>query len=160
MKISAIVAVATNGVIGKNGQLPWKIPEDLKRFKELTMGHAVCMGRKTFQSIGRPLPGRRNIVLSRGNFGPVPGIDVMSAVEEVRKSALSSGESELFILGGAEVYNLFSPLIDRYYVSEVQQDFEGDAFFKIPNQESFQCTVEEKVSASVPFVFKIYDKRK
>lgn len=118
-----------HGVIGKANQLPWHLPDDLKRFKALTTGHAILMGRKTWESIGRPLPNRRNIVLSRReDLGLPDGVQQVKTPEEALR--LLAGERMLFVIGGGEVYARFLPLADEMFLTEVHTDVEGgDAFF-------------------------------
>ena len=127
MRLSLIVAVGTSGVIGNDGRLPWRLPSDLAHFKKTTMGHPVVMGRKTFESIGKPLPGRRNIVLSRSVAQFPPGIEGVSSPEEVLE--LCAGDEEVFVIGGAEIYRHFIGCADRIYLTEVEGDFPGDTFF-------------------------------
>jgi len=129
-RLSLIAAVGRNGVIGRDNQIPWRLPSDLKRFKALTLGHPVVMGRKTFQSIGRPLPGRDNIVVSRRAFR-ADGIVVVSSIEEALDVARAkAGEGgEVFIIGGAEIYRETLPLAVRLYITEVDAAPEGDATF-------------------------------
>ncbi len=136
MTTSIIVAMAENRVIGVENDLPWHIPEDLKRFKALTMGKPVIMGRKTFQSIfarlGKPLPGRTNIVVSRSGFeedGVLSCVDIEHAVDTARHIAALNDQDEVFIIGGAQVYAQALPLADRLYLTEVRVSPEGDAFF-------------------------------
>ncbi len=124
MKIVLIAAIARNRVIGKDGKLPWHIPEDLKRFKKLTTGHAVIMGRRTFDSIGRPLPDRRNIVLTSR---PIPGIETYRTIPEAL-SALTA-ESKVFVIGGAQLYAQFLERADELHLTIVDKSVEGDAFF-------------------------------
>jgi dihydrofolate reductase len=124
--ISLVAAVGDGGVIGDRGRLPWRLPADLARFKALTMGHAVVEGRKTFQSIGRPLPGRRTIVLSRDPGFRAPGCTVVSSVEEALAAA---GSGECFVIGGAAVYALFIPLASTLHITRVHAAVPGDAFF-------------------------------
>lgn len=126
-RLSLVVAVARNGVIGVNGQLPWRLPEDLKRFKALTLGHTLVMGRKTHESIGRLLPGRRTIIVSRNPAYRIEGATVVPSVEAA--IAAATGESEVFVVGGGEIYALALPLADRLLVTEVDLVPEGDAFF-------------------------------
>jgi dihydrofolate reductase len=126
MPVSIIAAVAKNRAIGRDGKLPWRLPEDLAFFKRVTMGHPVIMGRKTMQSIGKPLSGRKNIVLSRDpGFNP-DGWVAARTVEEALKAA---GDGEVFVIGGASVYGLFFPLAARLYITRIEADFEGDVFF-------------------------------
>ncbi len=132
MIISAIVAKSLNHVIGKNNQLPWHLPADLKHFKALTLNHHVLMGRKTFESIGKPLPQRVSIVLSKGADAlavQAENLIWVNALETGIAWAEKQGEKELFIIGGAEVYRLSMPLWHRLYVTEVHTLTEGDAFF-------------------------------
>ena len=133
MKISLIVAVSRNGAIGLNNQLPWYLPEDLKYFKSVTMGKPLIMGRKTFDSIGRPLPGRANIVLTRHPQWTSDGVKVVQSVEQ----ALVAGEiaceaadvDEIMVIGGEQIYRMTIDLADRIYLTQVDTDVEGDAFF-------------------------------
>ena len=131
MTISLIAAVAANGVIGRGGALPWKLPGDLARFKRLTMGHPVIMGRPTFQSMGRPLPGRTNIVLSRDAHLRIPGCTVVHGAAEALQAASGSGADESFVIGGAEVYALFLPEAGRMYLTRVDANVDGDAAFPV-----------------------------
>jgi dihydrofolate reductase len=126
-RISIIAAVARNRAIGRDNAMPWRLPEDLKRFRRLTMGHAVIMGRKTFESIGRPLAGRNNIVISRARDWSPAGCVVVHSLE----SALAAVEapSEAFVIGGAQIYALALPHAGRLHMTEIERDFEGDAFF-------------------------------
>lgn len=129
MKISLILAVAENGVIGKNGKTPWHITSDLKHFKKITEGHHVLMGRKTYESIGRPLPKRTNLVLTRDpNFLP-EGCIVFKELEEALEFARTNGEEELIVIGGEEIYKLAEPLAHRIYMTRVHREYEGDRAF-------------------------------
>jgi dihydrofolate reductase len=125
--ISLIVAMAQNGVIGRGNALPWRLPRDLKRFKAFTLGKPILMGRKTFESIGRPLPGRANLVLTRDRSWFAAGVIVVHSVEEALGQA--SGSDELVAIGGAEIYRLVLPLARRIYLTHVQADVPGDTFF-------------------------------
>lgn len=129
MKLSMIVAVADNGVIGKDNSLPWRLSADLKRFKSLTTGHHLLMGRKTFQSIGRPLPNRTTIVLSRGAPELPDGVLSASSLAEAIDIAKEAGETEAFVAGGATIYRDALSLADRLYLTRVQGEFEGDTRF-------------------------------
>lgn len=128
---SMIVAAARNGTIGRNNTLPWRIPEDLRYFRRVTMGKPVIMGRRTFDSIGRPLPGRDNIVVSRNPEFAAAGVSVVRGVDEAftlaEASARASGAEELMLLGGAQLYAEGMPLIQRIYLTRVHADVEGDA---------------------------------
>lgn len=127
MKVSLIVAMADDGVIGINNQLPWHLPADLKYFKAVTMGKPIIMGRKTFESIGRPLPGRQNIVITRRHDWAAEGITVVQSTEAA--VAAAAGADEVMVIGGAEIYRAMLPLVDQLYVTEVALAVEGDAFF-------------------------------
>ena len=126
-RISLVAAVARNGVIGDAGRLPWHLPEDLKRFKTLTMGHVMIMGRRTHESIGRPLPGRRTIVVSRQAGLDLPGVEVASSLEAA--IALAGEAPEIFVVGGGEIYAQALPLAHRLLLTEVEATPPGDAFF-------------------------------
>ncbi|MCD8173191.1 MAG: dihydrofolate reductase [Alistipes sp.] len=125
--ISIIAAVAQNGVIGGENKLLWHIPEDLRRFKAITSGHPVVMGRKTFESLGRPLPNRTNIVVTRNRGYSAEGISTAGSLEEAL-AMLPSGE-EVFVIGGGEIYRQALPIADRLYITEVLHDYEGDTTF-------------------------------
>lgn len=127
MTISIIVAVAENQVIGFDNHLLWHISEDLKRFKCLTLGHHVIMGRKTYESVGKPLPGRINIVVSRQNNLTVEGCLVAKSLEEALE--LAKQDSELFIIGGGDIYKQALPIADKIYFTRVHAGFPGDTFF-------------------------------
>ena len=129
MKVSIIVAVAENGVIGRDDDLPWRLSDDLKRFKALTMGHHLLVGRKTFESIGRPLPGRETIVVSRGTPDLPEGVHLADSVEAGIERASSYGENELFVAGGAAIYEAALPLADRLYFTKVHAEVDGDVRF-------------------------------
>ncbi len=132
MRLSIIVAVARNGVIGRGGGLAWRISDDLKRFKETTTGHPVVMGRKTFDSIGKPLPDRANIVVSRkmpGREGVIAARSLEEAIEIAESEAAGLGVDEVFIIGGADIYRKILPRCDRIYLTEVDADVEGDVYF-------------------------------
>ncbi len=133
MTLCLVVAAAENGVIGRNNQLPWYLPEDLKHFKRVTLGKPVIMGRKTWESIGRPLPGRTNIVITRQPDYLAEGARVVdsleAALELAEGVALIDGADEVMVIGGADIYRLALPRADRVYLTEVHAEVEGDAFF-------------------------------
>lgn len=129
MKLSIIVAVAENGVIGHNNQLIWHLPEDLKMFKRLTSGHPIIMGRKTFESIGKPLPNRTSIIITKNPEFQVEGCITVHSLEDAIEAANEIEENEAFIIGGAEIYRLSLPFADKIYLTEVHHAFEGDTFF-------------------------------
>jgi dihydrofolate reductase len=119
--------MAANRVIGKNNALPWNLPADLRRFKALTLGHPVLMGRKTYESIGKPLPGRRNLVITRNRDYRAPGCDVVHSLEAAL--AACSGEKDVFVIGGAELYRESLPFAHCLEFTEIHAGFEGDAVF-------------------------------
>ncbi len=154
MRISIIVAMDANGVIGRDNALPWRLPEDLKRFKQLTMGHALVMGRRTFESIGRPLPGRKNIVVTRRrDFHPVGAVVAHSLDEAL---AAANGD-EVFIAGGGEVYRQALPLADRMYVTAVEGTHEGDTFFPPFSAAEWELASDEPHEG---FRFRVYERRR
>jgi len=125
--ISLIVAMAQNGVIGRGNALPWRLPEDLRRFREFTLGKPILMGRKTFESIGRPLPGRANLVLTRDRDWRAAGVIPVHSVEEALLQTRTC--DELVAIGGAEIYRLLLPLARRIYLTHVHADVPGDTYF-------------------------------
>lgn len=135
--ISMIVARSRNHVIGRDNQMPWKISADLQFFKRVTMGHPVIMGRKTWESIGRPLPGRRNIVVSRNKDLQLTGAEVVHSLEEALNSL---GEfSRAFVIGGEQLFTQAFDKADRLYITEIDLDIEGgDTFFEVPNQTAWK----------------------
>jgi dihydrofolate reductase len=126
MTVSIIVAIAKNNAIGKDNKLLWYLPNDLKHFKDVTTGHTVIMGRKTYDSVGKPLPKRRNIIITRQAIS-IEGCEVVNSLEAAL--ALCKDEDEVFIVGGAEIYRQSIPLTDRIYLTVIDQEFEGDSFF-------------------------------
>ena len=125
-----VLAVAKNGVIGKDGQVPWRVPEDLKHFRRSTVGHAVIMGRKTWDEVGKPLPDRRNIVVSRNADLKLPGAEVAASLDEAIALARTSDE-EPRVIGGAEIYRLALPLATRVLLTEILLEPEGDTVFDL-----------------------------
>jgi dihydrofolate reductase len=128
MMIKAIVAMAENRVIGNAGTIPWHLPEDFKFFKATTMGHAILMGRKTYESIGKPLPGRENIVLSR-TMPETPGVTVIRALEKLKETEFIQRDRDLFVIGGEEIYRLLLPKVQELYVTKVPRTIDGDTHF-------------------------------
>jgi dihydrofolate reductase len=126
MTISLICATSQNGVIGLNNQLPWRLPADLAHFKKVTMGHHILMGRKTYESIGRPLPGRTNVVITRQKDFQAEGCLMAHSVEQAM--ALCHKDDEVFVIGGAEIYQQTLPVADKIYLTIIHQDFEGETF--------------------------------
>jgi dihydrofolate reductase len=143
MKLSLIVAVAENGVIGHNNQLIWHLPNDLKQFKRLTTGHCIIMGRKTFESIGKPLPNRISIIVSRNLDFQVEGCVTFDSLEGAILFAKQIEEEEAFIIGGAEIYRLALPIVDKIYLTEVHHAYEGDTFFPTIDKNIWKETHRE-----------------
>ena len=135
--ISMIVARSRNHVIGRDNQMPWKISADLQFFKKVTMGHPVIMGRKTWESIGRPLPGRRNIVISRNADLQLPGAEVVNSLDAAL-NALNEF-SRVFVIGGEQLFTQAFPQADRLYITEIDINIEdGDTFFEVPNESEWK----------------------
>ena len=150
----AIVAMADNGVIGRGNGLPWHLPDDLKRFKALTMGHAMLMGRKTWDSIGRALPGRRSLVLTRNADWGAPGAERVATLQEAVERA---GEATLFVIGGAELFSIAWPVIGRLELTEVHAAPEGDVrlagFHRADWRETFREPHAADARHAHPFSF-------
>ncbi|MDT8858663.1 dihydrofolate reductase [Alkalihalobacillus sp. MEB130] len=140
--ISFVVAMDQNRVIGKDNQLPWHLPADLAFFKKVTTGHTIVMGRKTYESIGRPLPKRRNVVLTRDEQYKAEGCDVVHTVEAVLD--IAQQEDECFVIGGTEVFKLFWEHVDRLYVTYIDETFEGDTFFPEISDDEWEIVFVEK----------------
>ena len=140
MKVSVIVAVAENGIIGYKNTLLWHISEDLRNFKRVTSGHPVIMGRKTFDSLGRPLPNRTNVVITRQDI-TIDGCEVVHSLDEAL--ALFPAEDEVFVIGGAQIYAEALPRADRFYLTRVHRAYEGDTSFPEWNQNEWQ-TIESE----------------
>jgi len=140
-KLSIIVAVAENGVIGLNNTLPWHLPEDLKRFKALTMGHHIIMGRKTYESLGRLLPGRITVIVTRNPHYKVEGALIAKSLEVA--IALCQNDDEAFLIGGAELYQHGLECANKLYVTEIALQVEGDAFFPRVETDQWQETSRE-----------------
>ena len=143
MKITLVAAIASNNVIGKENSLPWNIPEDLKRFKQMTSGHTILMGRKTFDSIGRPLPNRQNIVMTKDENFEREGIKVINDFDEALELIKESND-DIFVIGGSKIYELFEPVANSLAITRILKDFEGDAFFPDINWDLWQIEKEEK----------------
>ncbi|XXF76784.1 dihydrofolate reductase [Myxococcaceae bacterium GXIMD 01537] len=160
MRLSAIVAMASNRVIGVGNALPWRLPADLKRFKQLTMGHTLVLGRKTYESIGRPLPGRAMVVLTRQPGYAPEGVKVAHSLEEAL--ALARGDSEVFIAGGADLYAQTMERLDRLYLTRIERDVPGDCFFPEVDLSAWRLIEEEHhpaaTDADLPFAFLTYER--
>jgi len=135
-RVSLIVAMARNGVIGVNNSLPWHLPADLKHFKSLTMGHHIVMGRKTYESIGKPLPGRTSVVVTRNPEYSLPNVIVVNSLEAALTAC--DKDSEIFVIGGAELYRQAINLADRIYLTEIDADISGDAHFTEFSRDAWQ----------------------
>lgn len=149
--IAIIVAFPPNKVIGNSYGLPWHIPEDLQHFKDQTRGKTVIMGRKTFDTIGKPLPKRNNIILGRKGID-VPGADVCTSIDEALDKAKSYGE-DIFVAGGASIYRQFLPIVDKLYISHIKENYEGDVYF--PDYDKNKWVPEYREDKG-PFEFVIY----
>jgi len=162
MIVSAIVAVSRNGVIGKDNDLPWHLPTDMKYFKRTTLGHHVIMGRKNFVAMGRPLPGRTNVVITRNPDFTAGGSPVVHSVEEALKLAEQNGEAEAFIIGGGEIYAASMALWDRLYLTRVEAEVEGDVFFPDWEASDWHKVYEEAFPADekneYPFTILQYER--
>ena len=154
-KVTIVVARARNGVIGRNNALPWRLPEDLSHFKATTIGRALVMGRRTFESIGRPLPGRRTIVVTRNPDWSHPGCERAGSLGEALALASTPGSDpaiatdEVMVVGGAQIYREAMPLADRIVLTEIDHDFEGDARFEAPDPKRwFESSRSARTSAT------------
>lgn len=165
MILSAIAAMSLNRVIGYKNHLPWHIPQDLQYFKDKTSGKILIMGRKTFDSIGKPLPGRYHIVITRDtNFKyDHEQVSVVHDVESALKKAKSlTGQygEEVFNVGGGQIYETLLPHTDRIYLTLIQKDYDGDAYFPKFDEKKFRLTKKEDHGGPIPFSFCVYDKTK
>ena len=151
-RLSLIAAMAANRAIGIDGRLPWRLPADLKRFKTLTVGHTLVMGRKTHESIGRPLPGRNTIVVTRqADYAP-PGVQVAHSVDEALEKA---GDGEVFVGGGEEIFRQTLDRADRIYLTRIEKDFPGDTFFPEIDEAVWKVVETEDCPATdeTPFAY-------
>nr|WP_304219848.1 dihydrofolate reductase [Fredinandcohnia onubensis] len=141
--ISLLVAMDKNQLIGKDNDLPWRLPADLAYFKRVTMGHPIIMGRKTYDSIGRPLPGRENIIVTRDTSYEAEGCKVIHSIEEIVKMNEQT-DQELFVIGGAEIFKEILPHSDRLYITEINEEFKGDTYFPAFDKVEWKVISEEK----------------
>jgi len=157
-RLSIFVAVDEKRAIGKNNKLLWHIPEDLKRFKELTSGHAVIMGENTYHSIGRPLPNRTNIVMTLDQALELPGCFVVHSMDEALAVAREHEAEEIIVMGGASIYKLFLPFVSRLYLTLVEGEHEADTFF--PDYSDFTKIIskDERDNGEYKFTFFILEK--
>jgi dihydrofolate reductase len=164
--ISLIVAVSENNVIGKDNSLAWHLPADMKYFKEKTTGHCVISGRKNYESIPekfRPLPNRTNIVITRQEDYKAPGAIVVHSLEEALEEAAKTGDDEIFIIGGAEIFKQSMRYADRIYYTEIHHSFEGDVFFSLPDAGEWKEVSRQKGSVDdknkYPHDFIVFEKK-
>lgn len=143
--ISIIVAMTENNVIGRDGDMPWRLSSDLRRFKKITMGHHILMGRKTYDSIGRPLPGRTSVVISRSANYDDPNIRVARSLEKALE--IAAGDDEIFVTGGAQIFELALPMTDRVYLTRIHCTLEGDTHFPGIAWDEWNLVEEEKHKA-------------
>lgn len=164
MRRSIIVAMGRNGVIGKDNRLPWHLPADLRFFKRTTMGHPMIMGRRTYDSVGMPLPGRTNIVVTRSaEFAPA-GVVVARTPDEALQLAEARDAEEIFIAGGSEIFRLMLPMADRMYVTRIEADFDGDTFFPDVDWRQWELVSSEEHQPDEKnrwaYSFLVYDRKK
>jgi dihydrofolate reductase len=157
-RVFLVAAVAANGIIGAGNRMPWHLPEDLKHFKALTLGHPVIMGRKTYESIGKPLPGRENVVISRTPGLEIPGVSVASSLQGAL--ALCLGEPVAFVIGGGEIYKSALPLADGIVMTEIGIVFAGDTKFPDWDRAAFRESQRQSHTSAtgVPYDFVLYEK--
>ena len=159
MKLSAVVAMSENRVIGIQNKLPWHLPEDLKHFKKITLGHSIIMGRKTFESIGRPLPGRENIIITRNKSFQAPGAVVVSDLEKAIEYC-SARTDEAFVIGGMQIYQLALPRLDRIYLTLIHQEYQGDAYLPEYDPSQFkEISREDHKEGPVPFSYILLERK-
>jgi len=164
MILSLIFALDEKNAIGKNNQLPWHLPADLKKFKQITMGHYILMGRKTWESIGKPLPGRTSVVISRTAQIDVENVIVKPSIEEAISYAKNNGETEAFVIGGAQLFQEAIPLADKFYLTRIHHVFEADTFLPEINLDEWKIMEEEYFAPDeknlYPFTFQILERIK
>lgn len=163
MTLSIIVAMSENRVIGKDGRMPWHLSEDLKRFKQITMGHTIVMGRKTYESIGKPLPGRTNIVVTRQKDFHADGVTVIHDLAEIAHDARLTPHGEVFIIGGADIYQLALPHADKIYLTLIHKKIDGDTYFPKINLDSDYRLIEKgkmyySEKEKLPYQFIVYER--
>ena len=162
MKITLIAAVAENRVIGRDGGLPWRLPDDLRRFKRRTQGHVVIMGRRTYESLAAPLPNRSAIVVSRSRDLDTGAATLANSLDKALDIARGRGENEVFILGGSEIYAMALPLADRLELTVVHAEIEGDTYFPEFDLAAWTITEDQRREADDrhehPFSFRCYER--
>jgi dihydrofolate reductase len=159
MRISLIAAVSENNVIGDHGKIPWDIPEDMKHFRTLTMGKPVIMGRKTYESIGHPLPKRPNIVITRQKDFVAEGCEIVGSLDEALQIADCKNSEEVFVIGGGEIYREALEKADRIYLTRVHTTIQGDAFFPEFHPEHWQEVSAERYEGKPAYTFLLYEKK-
>jgi dihydrofolate reductase len=163
MIVSTIVAVAENNVIGKDNDIPWYLPADLKYFKKRTLNHHIIMGKNCYYSIGRPLPKRTNVVLSRDPYFTVSNCVVAHSIEEALEAALRNGEHEVFIIGGGQIYEQSQKYWDRIYLTQVDLKVDGDVFFPEIDEEIWKLVSSESHEPDEKnehsYTFKLYERK-
>ncbi|MCY7410643.1 MAG: dihydrofolate reductase [Chitinophagales bacterium] len=161
MKISIIVAVSQNNVIGINNKLPWHLPADMKYFKQVTMGHAVIMGRATYESLGKALPGRSNIVVTRQENYPAEDCVVVNNLKSAFEEAVKTEDTECFVIGGADIIQQALVWTDKIYMTRIFHNYEGDTFLKPLNEDDWKLTSEERhlpdEKNRVAYAFQIFE---
>ena len=155
-EVIIIVAIASNNVIGRDGKLPWHLPSDLRHFKATTMGYPLIMGRKTFDSVGRPLPGRDNIVLSRDHSLAIEGCLVMHSLQEALDYC--SDQEKIFIIGGGDIFNLALPLTDTIIVTALEREVEGDVYFEPIDPSQFKIVAQQHCAEEEPYQIIRYER--
>lgn len=156
--ISIIVAVTKNNVIGNNGIMPWKIKGEQRRFRELTTGHTIIVGRKTFQAEGKPLPNRKTIIISKTKNIECENCVTVKSLKEALE--LAKDEKEIFIAGGGEIYRQVLPMTDRIYLTIIDKVIEGDVYFPKINEDEFVKAYEERIEGEIPYTYYTYERRK
>lgn len=162
MRISLIAAASENNVIGRDGGLPWSLPDDLRYFKEKTLGHPVITGRKNYASIGRPLPERTNIIVTRDAHFSAEGCRVVHSLEDAVEVAKQEDPEEIFVMGGGEIYALALPMADRVYLTRVHAEIDGDTYFpELDSEQWAEVSTEEHVADdrhAYDFTILVYDR--
>lgn len=165
MLVSLVVAATLNGVIGNNGGLPWRLPNDLAYFKQLTLGHHIVMGRKTFKSLPKrkPLPGRTNLIISRQANFQATGFEVVDSLAAALQLAEQSGETECFVIGGEQIFRLALPLAHRIYLTRIETTLEGDTFFPTLDWNNWQLMSQKAHPADerhpYPYAFTVWERK-
>lgn len=161
MILSHIVAAAENNTIGTQGDLPWELPEDMKFFRDKTKGHSMIMGRKTFESIGRPLPHRLNVIVTRQKDYKVDGAIVVESIEaaiELCKTRVDEFGDEIFIIGGGEIYKQSLPLVNRIYLTRIHREFSGETKYPDLSKSDFKLVNSLERKEPIPFTFETYER--